>query len=107
MIHQYGTPVEHLHQADAPDTSIEAAELVDTSALEKLVHEAIVSFGVKGCISDEIRNMYPRYPYSSITARYAALAKKGYIFYSGKRPGKSTRNQRIMVGSQFQQKDRV
>ena len=80
-----------------PQTSFEAAEKVDTSRLEKLVYEAIKGFGEAGCISDQILEMFPQMPYSSITARYKALLDKGFIQINGTRLGKSGRQQRVMV----------
>ena len=93
----FGTDPRKLVRADAPDTSIEAEESVDTSRLEGMVYEAIRKFGKTGCISDEVRALFPNYPYSSITARYRALLDKGFIVDTGHRKaGLSGRNQRIM-----------
>jgi hypothetical protein len=95
----FGTDPKYLARADAPDTSLEAAESVDTTRLEQAVYEAIKQFP-NGCISDEVRAMFPHYPYSSITARYKALMTKGFIQDTGfRRPGRSGRNQRIMVAA--------
>ena len=78
-----------------PTTSHEAAQAVDSTKLEKMVYEAIKSFP-DGCISDQILDMYPNYPYSSITARYRALLDKGFIEVSGVKRGRFGRNQRVM-----------
>jgi hypothetical protein len=91
----FGTPVYKLYRREDPTTSHQAAQAVDTTKLETLVYEAIKGFP-DGCISDEILEMYPNYPYSSITARYRALLDKGLIEVSGVRRGKFGRNQRIM-----------
>jgi len=80
---------------DNPQTSVEAAQAVDSTKLEQIVYEAIKGFP-EGCISDEILEMYPHYPYSSITARYRALLDKGFIEVTGVRRGKFGRNQRVM-----------
>ena len=93
----FGSPVFKLHRKDSPQTSIEAAEGVDTKKLESLVYEAIKGFP-DGCISDEILEMYPDYPYSSITGRYRALLDKGYIEIIGTRVGRSGKKQRVMKG---------
>jgi hypothetical protein len=62
-----------------------------------MVYEAIKTFGDKGCISDQIRAMYPHYPYSSITARYRALLDKGFIVDTGeRRKGQSGKTQRVL-----------
>mgnify|MGYP003343475991 CR=1 FL=1 len=94
---EFGTFFGKLFRKNDPQTSFEAAEKVDTSRLEKLVYEAIKGFGEAGCISDQILEMFPSMPYSSITARYKALLSKGYIEITGTRVGKSGRNQRVMV----------
>ena len=91
----FGTPAFKLARREDPVTSHQAAQKVDTTKLESLVYEAIKGFP-DGCISDEILEMYPNYPYSSITARYRALLDKGFIEVSGVKRGKFGRNQRIM-----------
>ena len=91
----FGTPAFKLARKEDPTTSHQAAQKVDTTKLESLVYEAIKGFP-DGCISDEILEMYPQYPYSSITARYRALLDKGLIEVSGVKRGKFGRNQRVM-----------
>lgn len=90
----FGSPPFKLVRKDDPTTSHEAAQ-VDSTKLEQMVYEAIKSHP-EGCISDEILEMYPHYPYSSITARYRALLDKGFIEVTGVRRGKFGRNQRVM-----------
>ena len=93
----FGTESKKLVRKNDPDTSQESASLVDSSRLEGMVYEAIKKFGDKGCISDQIRAMYPTYPYSSITARYRALLDKGFIVDTGeRRQGLSGRSQRVL-----------
>ena len=91
----FGTEPFKLVRNQDPTTSHQAAQAVDTTKLESLVYEAIKGFP-DGCISDEILEMYPNYPYSSITARYRALLDKGFIEVSGVKRGKFGRNQRVM-----------
>ncbi len=91
----FGTEPFKLARREDPATSHQAAQAVDTTKLEQLVYEAIKSFP-DGCISDEILEKYPNYPYSSITARYRALLDKDLIEVSGVKRGKFGRNQRIM-----------
>ena len=92
----FGTDPRFLVRTDDPDTSYEAANSVDTSRLEGMVYEAIARFP-NGCISDQIRSLFPFYPYSSITARYRALLDKGFIEDTGeRRKGASGKNQRVM-----------
>lgn len=91
----FGTPAFKLVRKEDPVTSHEAAQVVDTQKLEQIVYEAIKGFP-DGCISDEILEKYPKYPYSSITARYKALLDKGFIEITGTRIGRSGKKQRIM-----------
>ena len=91
----FGTPAFQLARKEDPVTSHEAAQAVDTTKIEQIVYEAIKGFP-DGCISDEILDMYPQYPYSSITARYRSLLDKGYIEIIGTRVGRSGKKQRIM-----------
>jgi hypothetical protein len=91
----FGTPAFKLVRKEDPVTSHEASQAIDTTKIEQLVYEAIKSFP-EGCISDQVLEMYPQYPYSSITARYRALLDKGFIEITGIRAGKSGRNQRVM-----------
>jgi hypothetical protein len=91
----FGSPVFKLVRKDDPVTSHQAAHAVDSTKLEQMVYEAIRSFP-NGCISDEILEMYPNYPYSSITARYRALLDKDMIEVTGVKRGRFGRNQRVM-----------
>jgi hypothetical protein len=93
----FGTDPQKLVRTQDPDTSHASANAVDTTKLEALVYEAIKKYGDRGCISDQIRALYPAYPYSSITARYRALLDKGFIIDTGeRRQGQSGRSQRVM-----------
>jgi hypothetical protein len=85
-----------LYRTGAPSTSIDAAESIDSNALQMLVRETIIGFGSAGCISDEVREQLPELAYSSVTARYRALLDKGLIEVIGQRPGVSGRQQRVM-----------
>ena len=91
----FGTPAFKLVRKEDPTTSHEAALTVDTTKLEQMVYEAIKGFP-EGCISDQVLELFPQYPYSSITARYRALLDKGFIEVSGVKRGRFGRNQRIM-----------
>ena len=91
----FGSPIFKLHRKDSPETSVQAAHAVDTIKLEQMVYEAIKGFP-DGCISDQILEIYPEYPYSSITARYRSLLDKDYIEIIGTRVGRSGKKQRVM-----------
>jgi hypothetical protein len=86
-----------LHRKDALDTSIEAANSVDATKLEGMVYREIKGAGRDGLISDDLLIKFPNLPYSSVTARFAALERKGFIVRSGdKRKGRSGRSQMVM-----------
>ena len=94
----FGTPAFKLVRKEDPITSHEAAQVVDTTKLESLVYEAIKGFP-EGCISDQVLELFPQYPYSSITARYKSLLDKGLIEIVGVKVGRSGRKQRLMKAS--------
>jgi hypothetical protein len=84
------------HRRDASDTSIAAAYAINVSAVQQIVYDAINSFGDEGCISDQVLDYLSQMGYATVTARYSELYDRGLIFYDGKRPGRSGRNQRVM-----------
>ncbi len=87
-----------MHRRDSPATSADAAGEVNTTFLEEMVFSVIESHGGAGCISDDVRAALSGLSYSSVTARYKALAEKGMIIYPGsKRKGESGRSQRVMI----------
>lgn len=93
----YGTDPRKLVRSDAPATSFAAAYGVDTTKLERLVHRDIAAAGPDGCIAADVLSLHPGMPYSSITARFAALASKRLISCGpDTRPGPSGRRQRVM-----------
>jgi hypothetical protein len=93
----YGTEPHKLVRKEDPETSHEAAEKVDTTKLEALVHRYIAMYRQNGCIGADLVRAHPDMPYSSITARFKALEEKGFISCGpDKRPGPSGRNQRVM-----------
>lgn len=94
---KFGTEPYKLVRQQDPDTSHTASRAVDSSRLERLVYDTIKSFGINGCISDEVRDRFPEIPYSSITARYKALMERNLIEDTGeRRKGHSSRPQRVM-----------
>lgn len=99
MSSEFGTHPHLLHRSDSPDTSVEAAQVVDTTFLERYVYDAIKGYGLRGCIASDLLKAYPHLPYSSITARFKALSDKGYIRYEGTRQGRSGRSQRVMIAT--------
>ena len=92
----FGTYWKKLVRSDSPETSVEAAQSLDSTKLEELVYKTISSFE-NGCIQDEVLDSLNHLPYSSVTARFAALKRKGLISVdNGKRKGKSGKNQSVM-----------
>lgn len=91
----FGTPAHHLVRREGPDTSREAAELLDSAKLEGLVFRTV--WKIAPCISDEVRAQHPGTCYSSITARFRALLDKDLIIDTGvRRQGRSGRLQRVV-----------
>jgi len=85
------------------DTSAEALESIDIPRLEAMILEDIELAGVWGMTQDDLIAMHPGYSYSSITARPAALKRKGLIFDSGeRRTGRSGRRQAVLKAAKFQ-----
>jgi hypothetical protein len=92
----FGSPAFKLARKDSPQTSKQAALLVNTTSLEQLVYETIGTFP-NGCIQDEVLAKLPGKPYSSVTARFKSLLEKGYIEDTGlTRAGNSGRQQRVL-----------
>ena len=92
----FGTDPHLLHRRGGPDTSIAAAEAVDTASLEEAIHKIVVASGDEGVISSELIKSFPQAPYS-ITQRYSGLERKGYIYYKGDtRKGEFGRQQRVL-----------
>lgn len=79
-----------------PDTSHDAAESIDTTALEQIVYEVIKQFP-NGCIGDDVVKMLPEFGIQTISPRYAPLIRKGWVVDTGeKRQARSGRSQRVM-----------
>ena len=92
----WGTMWPKLVRRGDPHTSVEAAKAVDTTRLEQVVYEVIASHP-NGCIQDEVLDILRELPYSSVTARFSALKRKGLIEATGEtRTGRAGRQQRIL-----------
>ena len=96
----FGTDPHRLARVGDPATSHAAANETNTAKWERIVYDAIASFGERGCIQDDvIQRVYTNYglvPYSTITARFKALEEKKMISYTGeKRKGISGRQSRV------------
>ena len=84
------------------DTSTAALASINPTQMERTVLKAIKSFGVRGCISDEVLLGLPGYRYSSVTARYRGLLDQGLITVIGTRKGLSGRSQRVYCSTNLE-----
>lgn len=92
----FGTFWRKLVRRDAIHTSVSAAQQVKTTKMEKLVYETIKAFP-DGASQDDILDALDGLPYSTVTARFSALLRKGLVYDTGRtKTGKSGRQQRIM-----------
>jgi hypothetical protein len=93
----FGTPAGHCFRTTDPFTSVEAAFSVDTTKLEKMVYEAILSFGEMGCIGDDVHKKLSPIGIQTLSPRYRPLIEKKMIEETGeKRKGASGRKQRVL-----------
>ena len=92
----FGTEPKMMVRTTDPDTSMEAAEKVDSTKLEQLVYEAIAKHP-DGCTSEELMAHFPNHGVQTISPRFAPLIRKGFIEDTGERRRSSTgRSQRVM-----------
>ena len=91
------TPSYKLHRTDAPDTSVEAAQHVDTPRMALMVLRVVAAHGDSGCVQDDVIRRLVLCPYSSVTARFKALLDDKLIALTGeRRKGRSGRSQRVI-----------
>jgi hypothetical protein len=92
----FGIDWRKLYRRTDPHTSMEAAKNVNTTKLERIVYD-VVCLHPNGCIQDQVLAALPGKPYSSVTARFSSLIRKGLIEPTGEtRTGKSGRQQRVL-----------
>ncbi len=85
-------PERGAHRHEDPDTSVDAANSVDATALEAEVLVAFRDWVKSGLTSEEAANWLKR-ELGSVTPRFRPLEAKGYIYRTTeRRPGKSGRN---------------
>ena len=83
-------------RATDPMTSQAAAASVDCTKLEGEVLAVVKSFGVAGCIAEEVLRKFPNGS-QSITPRFRPRLRKGLIIEAGElRRASSGRNQRVV-----------
>ena len=103
----YSSP-KYLARRNDPITSKMAAASLPVKDLENLIYDAICKAGEHGVTQDELLDMFPHLSYSSVTARPAALKRKGLVIDSGrKRPGRSGRSQVVLVDAKHIQQSLI
>jgi hypothetical protein len=86
-----------LFRNNAPDTSVTAANSINTVELKEMVYKAIYDAGWNGITADELLMQFPEFSYSSITARPASLKREGRVIDTGqRRAGRSGRPQAVL-----------
>jgi hypothetical protein len=92
----FGTNPKEMVRNTDPDTSVKAAQSVDSTQLEAMVYE-IISKYPNGCTSDEVMTHFPNHGVQTISPRFAPLMRKGFIYDTGeRRKASSGRSQRVM-----------
>ena len=94
----FGTSPQEMVRNTDPDTSVSAANSVDSTQLEAMVYEVIAKYP-NGCTSDEVMRHFPHHGVQTISPRFAPLIRKGFIADTGeRRKAASGRSQRVMKG---------
>ena len=92
----FGTEPFKMVRKDDPETSMDAAEKVDSTTLERQVYEVIAKHP-DGCIAEEVMSHFPNHGVQTISPRFAPLLRKGLIEDTGKRRKASTgHSQRVL-----------
>ena len=92
----FGTEPKMMVRTTDPDTSMDAADRVNSTTLEQQVYEAIAMYP-DGCIAEEVMSHFPNHGVQTISPRFAPLLRKGLIEDTGKRRKASTgHSQRVL-----------
>ena len=92
----FGTEPFKMVRKDDPDTSMDAAEKVDSTTLERQVYEVIAKHP-DGCIAEEVMSHFPNHGVQTISPRFAPLLRKGLIEDTGERRKATTgHSQRVL-----------
>ena len=92
----FGTEPFKMVRKDDPETSMDAAEKVDSTTLERQVYEVIAKYP-DGCIAEEVMSHFPNHGVQTISPRFAPLLRKGLIQDTGKRRKATTgHSQRVL-----------
>jgi len=92
----FGSEPKTMVRTTDPDTSMNAAEKVDSTKLEQQVYEVIAKYP-DGCISEQVMTHFPNHGVQTISPRFAPLIRKGFIEDTGERRKSSLgHSQRVM-----------
>jgi len=92
----FGSEPKMMVRTTDPDTSMNAAEKVDSTKLEQQVYEVIAKYP-DGCISEQVMTHFPNHGVQTISPRFAPLIRKGFIEDTGERRKSSLgHSQRVM-----------
>ena len=92
----FGTAPQEMVRNTDPDTSVSAANSVDSTQLEAMVYEVIAKYP-NGCTSDEVMRHFPHHGVQTISPRFAPLIRKRIFADTGeRRKAASGRSQRVM-----------
>lgn len=93
----FGTPLRKLVRRGGPDTSLAAAERVDTTKSEEAVYCLVADAGSNGITNSEVARRLGKLP-NATSPRWIALLEKGLVRDSGRRRLNPTgRHERVMV----------
>ena len=82
---EFEEAVTGLARRDDPETSHEAAALVDASGLMREIYFAMLQFGENGCISDDVSDALPHLENQTFTPRFIQMIQRGYIEKTGEK----------------------
>jgi len=68
-----------------PDTSKDAADSMSTARLTAIVHEVMLLYGERGCISDEVELAMRPIRSHSVTPRFKTMIEAGMIELTGEK----------------------
>jgi hypothetical protein len=92
----FGSEPKMMVRTTDPDTSMDAADRVDSTTLEQQVYEVIAKHP-DGCIAEEVMSHFPNHGVQTISPRFAPLLRKGLIEDTGERRKAATgHSQRVL-----------
>lgn len=101
---EFGTDPHIIRRNDGPVTSEIAAQAVDTAQFEAVAYDIIKSFGLEGCIGDQLRDEFRRRtpPNTQFINRRTGLHQKGLVLRTHiTRRGSSGQPQHVYVAKEL------